>query len=107
MATDPIDDEVDKFTDVQLGMILSSFLGTGDALAKARAASGGDASHGVSFVIGLWIGVVAAKEPKYGPALRRVLAKVQARTTGKTEERVEAEALQMLGEALKGTIFES
>jgi hypothetical protein len=102
-----LDDEIDKFTDMQLGMILSSFLQTGDALAKVREASGGDASHGVTFVIGLWIGVVAAKEPKYGPALRRVLAKVQARTTGKTEEQVEKEAMQMIGEALKGTVFES
>jgi hypothetical protein len=65
-----LDDEIDKFTDMQLGMILSSFLQTGDALAKVREASGGDASHGVTFVIGLWIGVVAAKEPKYGPASR-------------------------------------
>lgn len=101
------DFDVDKLSDYQLGTITGSFLRTGDALAAARAANGEVPSHGVTFMVGLWLGVVIAKEPKYGTAMREVLAKIQSKTSGKPAEQVESEALQIMRDALKGTIFEN
>lgn len=91
---------IDELSDIEVGMIVGTFMRTGDAVGANHS------TPGVTFLTGLWIGVVAAKNPNYAYGLRSVLARVMARNRGISPEQVESEALQMIREDLKGTPFE-